>query len=145
MLGSLKSPLFQRAATDQENSSTNCPTLRLQPHPGGPAQTLSSQLAVPHRQQAHNLTAVQGNRWMLLGKVKNDTAERQPQRKSHRGTQGYLYCNGEVQPPRHSPCSAGVLRSLHAAWEGSQCSEPSRAHMANWSGKDSAPSSELTA
>lgn len=112
MLGSLKSPLFQRAATDRENSSTNCPTLRLQPHPGGPAQTLSFQLAVPHRQQAHSLTAVQGNRWMLLGKVKNDTAERQPQRKSHRGTQGYLYCNGEVQPPPAQPVQCGCLEVL---------------------------------
>lgn len=109
MLGSLESPVFLRAATDQEHSSRSCPTLQLQPHPGGPAQTSSSQLAVPHLQRAHNLAAVQGNRWMLLRKVKHDTAERQPLRKSHRGTQGYLCGPGEAERPHHSPCSPCAL------------------------------------
>lgn len=80
---------------------------------------------------------------MFLGKVKHNTAEPQPQCKSPRGAQGG--CVAEVQPPRHSPCGAGVPRSVRAAWEESQRSEPSRAHTANWGGKDSAPFSELTA
>lgn len=49
-----------RAATGEENSSRSCPTL--QAHLGGPAPSLCSQLAVPHLQQAHNLTAVEGRR-----------------------------------------------------------------------------------
>lgn len=58
----LSKNLFPRAATDQEDSSRSCPTLQLQLHLGGPAQSLSSQLAVPHLQQERNLTGVQGNR-----------------------------------------------------------------------------------
>ena len=54
MPGSLKSPLFLRTSIDQEYSWTRWPTLCFHPNLRAPAQTLSSQRAVPHLQQAHN-------------------------------------------------------------------------------------------